>query len=211
MLRMSTPSSTWVLRGLIALAVGAWASAASSGEAVQRLSERARADLAIKAENGLRHRLDQPAKVEHFRKQSFRFGSGAKAASVVTFAWTPGSGGQTHCLLNIFHGDKLTAIDLLDPDPGLPWSCDGEPVLKITHVDADGCLDVIAMAPFSPPSGERFMHAVVVTCGADGRSHALDRPRTAWLAAAAEAGQSVDTLADAVRTLRSFKPKPSAR
>lgn len=179
--------------------------AAAKEPAVQRLSYDAFTALAFKAETSLYDRMDGPLLVAFFRKQGFRFGRGAQAARVVPLEWTHQSEGMTHCELHVFHGDQAQAIDLLAPDTDRGWSCDGEPALAFKDVDGDGCLDMVAMAPYRPPSGESFMQTVVVTCEPGGRSHKVDVARTSWIEKAVQNGRAIDSLKDAVRLLQSYQ------
>jgi len=139
-----------------------------------RIADREYGPVALRVDEQLRRDVDKPLKVDFHRRQAFRLNSGAL---ILSAAWWPESGGEAHCGLAAVIGERVQVVDALagEADPP-PWSCDGEPALRFTDLDADGCVDVIALYPMRPPSGERFAWPLVLRCEGDG--YALDAKRT---------------------------------
>jgi hypothetical protein len=198
-------------RGAAALAALLALSAAPgpAGAQTQRLSDDVFSPLALKAETALRERIGRPMRVEFHRAQGFRFGKAQDAVSLVSFDWTPQGGGDTHCVVNIFHGTRLSSIDALEPDTSVPWSCDGEPSLKFADVDGDSCIDVVALFPYRPPSREHFLLPLVLACTEAGRAHGVDAARTVWLRSQGKKKAPVRSLAEAMRALAAFNALPA--
>ncbi|MEY4561530.1 MAG: hypothetical protein RLZZ618_807 [Pseudomonadota bacterium] len=175
---------------------------------VQRLPRPAFDALAAKAEAKLRERVKEPMFIEFDRAQSFRFGPAADSTQLLSLSWTPRNGGGTHCVIHLARGKQLLAVDVLEPDLDMPWTCDDPPAVKIVDVDGDGCLDVLAIYPFRPPSNERFPLPIVLTCTLDGKNHQLDVERTNWLRTPT-GKHPTDTLAQALRSLDRFRAVPT--
>ncbi|RQP23054.1 hypothetical protein DZC73_18175 [Albitalea terrae] len=162
----------------LALVIGA--SLAEAAQPAKPLAQAQMEALALAGETAVRHaRLaahdESPLRFEFHRRQAFVVKLGDVPVQVMSLSWWPQSGGDAHCALVVKsasatsqHAD-VPVIDALAgaaDDP--PWSCDGEPALRFTDVNDDGCTDLVALFPMRPPSGERFWQPVVLTCTGKG-------------------------------------------
>lgn len=165
----------------------------SAAAQTSRITERDYGPVALRVETQLRREQDKPLQVDFHRRQAFRLASGAQLLSI---AWWPEPAGEARCVLASVIGERVQTTDALagEADPP-PWSCDGEPALRFTDLDADGCVDAVALYPMRPPSGERFLWPLVLHCAADG--YALDEARTRTL----RTGKTPSTLAQALQRL----------
>lgn len=145
------------------------------------LPEREFSALGLRAESRLQLRADGPMRVEFHRRQGFRWqGEGGRTAALLSLMVLP-EGAAPRCLLVIEQGGGLDLVDALAGDAGQPWSCDGEPALGQADVDGDGVADLLALYPYRPPSGERFMLPLVFTYRPAAGRFELDASRTASL------------------------------
>lgn len=198
----------------LALVIGV--SLAEAAQPAKPLPQAQMEALALAGETAVRHaRLaahDESAlQFEFHRRQAFAVKLGNAQVQVMSLSWWPQAGGDAHCALVIRPGHEesarrdLPVVDALAgaaDDP--PWSCDGEPALRFTDLNADGCTDLVALFPMRPPSGERFWQPVVLTC-VNGNTLALDAALTKHLAA----HQPLRDLQQAVQQLRAAPASPS--
>ena len=130
---------------LQALAAAWVLSATAAAAAAERIGERDYGPLAVRAESALRRQIDAPLRTEFHRRQAFRLGPDA---SVLSMAWLPEGGGEPHCTLAIVQVRTAQTFDALDGQADAPpWGCDGEPAIRLSDFDADGCVDVLALFP----------------------------------------------------------------
>jgi hypothetical protein len=180
----------------------AWAQGVSRAPSTARIPEREYGPVALQLEAQLRRELNKPIRVDFHRQQAFRLGSGWQVLSI---GWWSEGGGEPHCALGAVLGDKVQHWDALAGEAEAPpWACDGEPVLRFTDLDADGCIDVLALYPLRPPSGERFLWPIVLRCAEGGSGYALDARRTAAL----RAGSPPKSLAQAMLRLSKLPLQP---
>lgn len=190
--------------GLIACAVAEEGMAAPR---VRPLTGTAYETTALATENAVREQVDAPLRMEFHRRQAFRIEPAG--LHVVSVAWWKEAGGDTHCVLGTRGRDGLQTFDALAGEADAPpWSCEGEPALRLTDLDRDGCPEVLAQYALRPPSGEVFTWGLVLACDKAGGRYRFDEARTArWRAALAGDG--------APRTLRQaealLKAGPPAR
>jgi hypothetical protein len=173
---------------------------------VARLAERDYGPLAVRLESKLRAQVDKPMLVEFHRRQAFRVIAGGDVPlQVLSIAWTPEAGGDTHCVLGAVQGTQVYAWDALSGETEAPpWSCDGEPALRFTDLDADGCADVVALYPMRPPSGERFLWPLVLRCAQGGAALEFDAERSRVL----RTGAPPKNLAQALLRLSKVPQRP---
>jgi hypothetical protein len=189
---------------------------------VTPLSGRAYNATALALEARIQREVNAPLRVSFHRKQAFEGGPAAARWRVLSVAWQREDGGASHCVLAVMQGAEQGTeqtngqnkqgqqgahdvhVDALAGERDEPpWSCDGEPALRIRDLDNDGCPEVIALYPMRPPSGERFTWPLVLRC--DGAradpTWALDTPRTQRLRSAVQA-RPIQTLRQAEALLR---------
>ena len=195
--------------GLI-LAIGA--SLAQAAPPTKTLSEAQTDALALAGETAVRHariaaKDTAPLRFEFHRQQAFAVPLNGTTLQLMSLAWWPEKGGEAHCAL-VFRparggasGHDVPFVDALaGAADAPPWACDGEPALRFTDVDGDGCTDVVALFPMRPPSGERFMQGLVLTCR-KGNTLALDAERTRHLAERQSQGEPFRNVQQAEQCL----------
>ena len=133
------------------------------------------------------------------RDQAFRGSTAGKSWRVLSVGWWRGdNGGKTRCALVVLQEHSVKRVDVLrDQNATMPWSCEGEPALRITDLDGDSCPEIIALYPIRPPSGDVFDAPIVLRCDAKTVSWTLDETRTQRL----ENARSLKTLRQAERLL----------
>lgn len=134
---------------------------------------------AIAVETAIRKDVDAPLSVAFHHDQAFRGKILGKPWRVLSVAWHLENGGEEHCVLAVLSGDEEVHVDALAGElDAPPWSCDGEPTLRITDLDGDTCPEVIALYPMRPPSGEQFRWPIVLRCDAAKLKWDMDAERT---------------------------------
>jgi hypothetical protein len=137
---------------------------------------------AIAVETEINKELNEPVRIEFHRDQAFRGASVGKPWRVLSVAWQLESGGGAHCVVAVISGSKIARVDALAGErDSLPWSCDGEPALRITDIDGDNCPEVLALYQMRPPSGEVFQWPVVLRCNLNESKWEMDSEKTQYL------------------------------
>lgn len=211
-----------LLGSLLAAPQALAAEARAPAPRVRPLTGAAYERLALATENRVREQVDAPLRMDFHRRQAWRIkGAGPVETQLVSVAWWKESGGEAHCVLALAPAApagaalQLTTVDALEgeADPP-PWSCEGEPAVRIADLDADGCPEVLAQYTLRPPSGEVFPWGVVLRCepaaagaGAPPR-HVFDAARSARWREALIAARPIRSLREAEALLRTRRPTP---
>jgi hypothetical protein len=187
---MNLQKSIWIVGSLMSLGfISAAASPAAPGAAISRYSGSAYNNDAISLETTVRRELNAAMSFTAHRRQAFRGEVTGTVWHVLSAVWQLDSGGEAHCILAAYGGshwvgDYLVSVDALTGETDAPpWSCDGEPALKIVDLNGDGCPEVLALYPMRPPSGERFYWPLVLRCAAAPLRWDFDRARSQRLRA----------------------------
>jgi hypothetical protein len=102
----------------------------------------------------------------------------------------------------------VSSVDALAGEADTPpWSCEGEPALRVADLDGDGCPEVLAQYRLRPPSGDVFDWAVVLRCDpAATPALAFDAERSARWRAALLGPAAPRTLRAAEALLKKARP-----